>query len=123
MRLESVEGAVDSLYPFLIFHENGRGLRGFGLCKLGDGVEFVVNIEGSEFINGVLKSCSASFLREFIRISEFFELSLLERTNAHGRARRPACLRRYFHTRGTYFRSVGARVDLNGFAVFRLACI
>jgi len=123
MRLESVEGAVDSLYPFLIFHENGRGLGGFALCQLGDGMELVVNIEGPEFINGVLKSCSASFLREFIGISEFFELSLLERTNAHGRARRPTCLGRYFHTRGTYFRSVGARVDLDRAPVFRLACI
>ena len=123
MRLESVEGAVDTLYPFLIFHENGRSLGGFSLCQLGDGMEFVVNIEGSEFSNRILERCSAGFLREFIGISEFFELALVERTNAHRRARRPACLGRYFHTRGAYFRSVGARVDLNRSAVFRLACI
>jgi hypothetical protein len=84
MRLESVEGAVDSLYPFLIFHENSRGSRSFGLCKLGDGMKFIVYIQRAEFINGVLKSFSAFFHREFIRISELFELSLLERTNAHG---------------------------------------
>jgi len=39
-------------------------------------MELVVNIEGTEFINGVLKSFSAFFHREFIRISELFQLSL-----------------------------------------------
>ena len=86
-------------------------------------MEFVVNIEGSEFSNRILERCSAGFHREFIGISELFQLALLERTNAHGTARRPAYLGRYFHTRGAYFRSVGARVDLDGFAIFRLACV